>query len=203
MNSLPLSVLPSASVSIGVFPIGQLRCTMKSADWHSSLLNVAPTANLWTEFINRLYLRHLVDEGTAIPRHTWHSNTGLLAPMIRQRRPLFWMMGISTGIFVTSLIVQILCLYHFMSSPSLWQSHYMVYGNPFSMRLVLGVAVWVIHGTPCEFLSLLALTDISSSLFSPFRPHMWPPILSSPHLTMPSPLYLTRGSWTPVFPSQR
>src|SRR5260370_37718830 len=64
MNFLPLSMLSSISVSVGVFPIGQSRCTMKSANWHFNLLNIAPTMILWSKFTNRLYMHHLVDEGT-------------------------------------------------------------------------------------------------------------------------------------------
>src|SRR5260370_14657228 len=112
MNFLPLSVPSSISVSIGVFPIGQLRCTMKSADWHFNLLNVTPTMILWSEFTNRLYMCHLVDKGTAIPHHTFHSNTSLIST-IQQQCHLSWMIGVLITTFANSLIVQIPPPYHF------------------------------------------------------------------------------------------
>ena len=170
MKSLPLSVPLSISVSVGVFPIGQSRCTMKSADWHSNLLNATPTMNPWREFTNRLYMHRLVDEGTAIPPHTFHSNIGLVS-IICQQCCLSWMIGVLIIAFANSLIIQIPCPYRFSSSLSSWNFCYVVSGHQDSMKRALGATVWVIHGTPCKFLLPLAPTNISSSLFSPSQPH--------------------------------
>src|SRR5260370_31878150 len=105
---------------------------MKSANWHSSLLNVVPTMNPWSEFTNRPYMHHLADEGTTILHHTFHSNTGLIS-IIHQQCHLSWMIVLIVT-FTNSLIVQIPHPYHFSSSASSWNFCYIVSRHQDSMK---------------------------------------------------------------------